>query len=151
MEDNWWKYLSQLLLTSYFILVCLNEKYSLYSLYYSSMGHALPLTKTGKRTEAKFIDQKRLHKYPNPNFVSWLYTSWIDLKSTFFPQVCFLFILLIYKIFKIFELKPSLKIWKQESIRRARLRARAKVDAEVKLKRRAYKDKWGIALDYSMR
>ena len=26
-EDNSWKYLSQLLLTSYFILVCLNEKY----------------------------------------------------------------------------------------------------------------------------
>ena len=26
-EDNSWKYLSQLLLTSYFILVCLNENY----------------------------------------------------------------------------------------------------------------------------
>ena len=26
-KDNSWKYLSQLLLTSYFILVCLNEKY----------------------------------------------------------------------------------------------------------------------------
>ena len=26
MEDNWWKYLSQLLLTSYFSLVFLNEK-----------------------------------------------------------------------------------------------------------------------------
>jgi len=29
------------------------------------------------------------------------------------------------------------------------LRAQAKIDAEVKLQRRAYKDKWGIALDYS--
>ena len=26
MEDNWWKFLSQLLLTSYFFLVCLNWK-----------------------------------------------------------------------------------------------------------------------------
>ena len=34
-EDNSWKYLHQLLLTSYFILVCLNE--TVYSLYYYSM------------------------------------------------------------------------------------------------------------------
>ena len=50
-----------------------------------------------------------------------------------------------------FLLKVSLIISNQESIRRARLRAMAKVDAEVKLKRRAYKDKWGIGLDYSLR
>ena len=40
---------------------------------------------------------------------------------------------------------------RQESMRRARLRAQAKIDAEVKLQRRAYKDKWGIALDYAYR
>ena len=38
-----------------------------------------------------------------------------------------------------------------ESIRRARLRAQAKIDAELKLRRSAHKDKWGIALDYSYR
>ena len=43
------------------------------------------------------------------------------------------------------------EINRQESVRKARLRAQAKIDAEVKLQRRAYKDKWGIALDYSYR
>ena len=43
------------------------------------------------------------------------------------------------------------EINRQESLRRARLRAQAKIDAEVKLQRRAYKDKWGIVLDYSYR
>ena len=43
------------------------------------------------------------------------------------------------------------EIHRQESIRRARLRARSKIDAEVRLRRSAYKDKWGIALDYSYR
>ena len=36
-ENNSWKYLSQLLLTSYFILVCLNEKKTVHSFYNSSM------------------------------------------------------------------------------------------------------------------
>ena len=40
---------------------------------------------------------------------------------------------------------------RQESMRKARLRAQAKIDSEVNLQRKAHKDKWGIALHYSFR
>ena len=38
-EDNSWKYMSQLLLTSYFILVCLNEKFWLLLILFLHDGH----------------------------------------------------------------------------------------------------------------
>ena len=40
---------------------------------------------------------------------------------------------------------------RHDSVRRARLRAQSKIDAEVRLRRSAHKDKWGVALDYSYR
>lgn len=40
---------------------------------------------------------------------------------------------------------------RKESVRRARLRAQSKIDAEVRLRRSAHKDKWGVTLDYSYR
>ena len=43
------------------------------------------------------------------------------------------------------------EINRQESMRKARLRAQAKIDSEVNLRRRAHKDQWGIALHYSYR
>ena len=43
------------------------------------------------------------------------------------------------------------EINRQESMRKARLRAQAKIDSEVNLRRRAHKDQWGIALHYTHR
>ena len=40
---------------------------------------------------------------------------------------------------------------RQDSMRKARLRAQAKIDAELNLKRSAYKEQWGIQMHYAYR
>ena len=43
------------------------------------------------------------------------------------------------------------EVHRNESVRRARLKALSKIDAELRLRRSAHKDKWGVTLDYSYR